>query len=148
MHVGSEGGKSQDFELNLAPIIDCFTVLITFMLASASFLAIGVFDSSVAAEGPPTNEKPPAITVDAELAPKKVIVLKVVGKAKITKNLAAKDGDWDFNALIAEVSELRKSWPDTKGMILNADNEVPYGDVVRAMEALNTHIPAVLLRGL
>ena len=71
-----------------------------------------------------------------------------MAKAKFTKSLAAIDGDWNFAALVSEVSELRKSWPDTKGMILNADNEVPYGEVVRAMEALKTHIPAVLLRGL
>ena len=150
MQVGSEGGgQSQDFDLNLAPIIDCFTVLITFMLASASFLAVGIFDSGPAADAAASNDqKPASIRVDAELTPKKDIVLRVEGRAKFTKSLAAKDGDWNFPALVAEVSELRKNWPDTKGMILNADNEVQYGEVVRAMEALKTHIPAVLLRGL
>lgn len=150
MQVGSEGGgQSQDFDLNLAPIIDCFTVLITFMLASASFLAVGVFDSGAAADGAAaTDQKPAAIRVDAELTPKKEIVLRVEGRTKFTKSLAAKDGDWNFPALVAEVSELRRNWPDTQGMILNADNEVQYGEVVRAMEALKTHIPAVLLRGL
>ena len=34
MTSGSESG-GQDFDLNLAPIIDCFTVLITFMLVHA-----------------------------------------------------------------------------------------------------------------
>ena len=38
-------GGSLDFELNLAPIIDCLVVLITFMLASASFLSISIFDA-------------------------------------------------------------------------------------------------------
>jgi biopolymer transport protein ExbD len=42
MFVGGESGKkSREFDLNLAPIIDCLTVLITFLLASAAFLAIG-----------------------------------------------------------------------------------------------------------
>ena len=41
----------KDFDLNLAPIIDCMTVLITFMLASASFLSIGILDAGVAAAG-------------------------------------------------------------------------------------------------
>ena len=150
MNAGSEvGGRSQDFDLNLAPIIDCFTVLITFMLASASFLAIGVFDSGAAADGSAANSStPPSIRVDAELTPKKEIVLRVEGRAKFTKSLPAKDNDWNFAALVAEVSELKRSWPDTQGMILNADNEVQYGEVVRAMESLKGHIPAVLLRGL
>jgi biopolymer transport protein ExbD len=47
MSVG--GGNSQDADINLAPIIDCFTVLIAFMLVSASFLSIGVLDAGIAA---------------------------------------------------------------------------------------------------
>ena len=40
-------GSSSDgeVELNITPIIDCFTVLITFLLASASFISIGFFDA-------------------------------------------------------------------------------------------------------
>jgi biopolymer transport protein ExbD len=34
------GGNGQEVELNITPIIDCFTVLITFLLASASFLSL------------------------------------------------------------------------------------------------------------
>ena len=44
-----EGSGGQDFELNLASLIDCFTVLITFLLASASFLSVGILDAGVAA---------------------------------------------------------------------------------------------------
>ena len=36
-----------DFELNLASIIDCFTVLITYLLVSASFISLGILDVSV-----------------------------------------------------------------------------------------------------
>src|SRR5688572_24880445 len=113
MQVSEGGSNSQDFDLNLAPIIDCFTVLITFMLASASFLAIGIFDSGVAAGGAAANSAtPPSIRVDVELAAKKGIVLKVEGKTKFTKNLPAKNGEWDFAALIAEIGELKRKWPD------------------------------------
>ena len=38
---------SQDFDVNITPIIDSFTVLITFMLASASFLSVGIFDAGI-----------------------------------------------------------------------------------------------------
>lgn len=64
---GSKGG-SQDFDINLAPIIDCFTVLITFMLVSASFLAIGIFDAGVEAAGTSAaNTKPPAVHLELSL---------------------------------------------------------------------------------
>ena len=35
----------QDFELNITSIIDCFTVLIAFILTSASFISIGIIDA-------------------------------------------------------------------------------------------------------
>src|SRR4051812_37771812 len=60
--VSSEGGgNNQDFDLNIAPIIDCFTVLIAYMLVSASFLTLGVFDVGVAVSGQAAtpDEAPP-----------------------------------------------------------------------------------------
>ena len=42
-NLGSSSG--QEVDLNITPIIDCFTVLITFLLASASFLSIGFFEA-------------------------------------------------------------------------------------------------------
>ncbi len=42
------GEHEQDFELNLASIIDCFVVLIAFILVSTSFFSIGIIDAEVA----------------------------------------------------------------------------------------------------
>src|SRR4051812_14599722 len=44
-------GSGQDIDLNIAPIIDCFTVLITYLLVSASFLSLAVLEVGVAASG-------------------------------------------------------------------------------------------------
>jgi biopolymer transport protein ExbD len=146
---GGGHGQSQDFDLNLAPIIDCFTVLITFMLASASFLAIGIIDSSVAASGSGAqDQKPPALRVEVELSTKKEISIKVTGKQKLDKKLVAKDNDYDATALVNEVEALKRSWPDTKALVLSAQDDVEYLQVVKMMEALKSHIPVVLLGGL
>src|SRR4051812_44898679 len=49
---GRRGGShSQDFEVNLTSIIDCFTVLIAFVLVSTSFVSIGLMDAGVSAGG-------------------------------------------------------------------------------------------------
>ena len=40
-----------DFELNLAPIIDCFTVLITFLLAGSAWISVGFLEAGIAASG-------------------------------------------------------------------------------------------------
>lgn len=149
MNISDGGGANQDFDLNLAPIIDCFTVLITFMLASASFLAIGIFDSGIAAAGATANDaKPPSIRLDVELGAKNVILVKVEGKAKLSKQLPAKNGDWDYAALVAEIVDLKKKWPDTKGLVLSAADDIEYLEIIRTMDALKPHMPAILLGGL
>lgn len=146
---GSGKGGSQDFDLNLAPIIDCFTVLITFMLASASFLAVGILDASVASNGPPPPDaKPPALKVDVELGLQKDISLKVNGKTKLEKKLPPLNGEWNSAALVQELTALKRQWPDTRSMTLNAHDDVEYLQVIKIMEAVKPQIPVVLLGGL
>jgi len=143
------GGRSQDFDINLAPIIDCFTVLISFMLISASFLAIGVFDANLATEGPPAaNTPPPSLRVDVQLNPKMAIQLKVAGKTKMDLAIPATGEDWDLKALTAEIQKLKEQWPDTKSAVLNAADDVEYKHIVRVMETLKTQLPSILLGGL
>src|SRR4051812_27404214 len=114
----TEGG--QDFDINLAPIIDCFTVLISFMLASASFLAIGVFEASVAANSgaPNAATKPPAIRIEIELGMRNEILLNVEGKMNLKKKLAAHDGKYDAAALSNELKNFKTKFPDTAGYVL------------------------------
>ena len=45
------GELEQDFELNIASIIDCFVVLIAFILISTSFFSIGILDAEVSGGG-------------------------------------------------------------------------------------------------
>ena len=56
--LGSSDSQSGDFELNLASMIDCFTVLIAFLLASSSFLSIGALDVSVIGASAPQDNPP------------------------------------------------------------------------------------------
>jgi biopolymer transport protein TolR len=153
MNVGDSGGghngRSQDFDINLAPIIDCFTVLITFMLVSASFLAVGILDTNLAVSGPaPADAKPPSIRMDVELGLGKEIQFRISGKAKIEKRIPAKAGEWDLAALGAEIQSIKKQWPDTNSLILTAHDDMEYVHIVKVMEAMRAHVPSILLGGL
>jgi hypothetical protein len=77
-----------------------------------------------------------------------VILLKVDGKLKLSKKIAGKDGDWDLKGVINEILDLKKRFPDTKGLVLSGTDNIEYGEIVRAMEALKPHLQAVLLGGL
>lgn len=145
---GKRGDDSQDFELNIASIIDCFTVLIAFMLASASFLAIGILDAGVAAAGATANTtKPPSVNLTLQLMPDHKIQLKLNGKANRTNMLAGVSGDWDLAGLTKGLNGLKAQYPDLNAITLTADNTIEYKDVIKTMDTVRKSIPAVLLGG-
>src|SRR3954454_3668611 len=95
---GHGKNQSQDFDLNITSIIDTFTVLITFMLASAAFLSIGILDAGISAGGDTTSAaKPPSVNIEISLAKDHSFVVKLTGKAVSTTTVAAKAGAWDLD---------------------------------------------------
>lgn len=152
MMVGGEGGggrgNSQDFELNLASIIDCLTVLIAFMLASASFLSIGILDAGVAAAGAaPTDAAPPSVNVTVELGRDHAMTLKLSGKTTGSTPIPARDGKIDDEALARHLTSVKGKWSDVTAVVLTAENTVEYREVVKTMESIRKSIPVVLLGG-
>lgn len=136
----SRGGEL-DFELNLAPIIDCLTVLITFMLASASFLSISIFDAGFTpaeAQGDPT---PPPITVSLDL--KKNGSLQVVIKGQLNQRNTFANPDEASEAL----RQLKEKYPGLESVTITADQEVEYEAVVRAMEKARVNNLSMVLGG-
>ena len=151
MNVGGEGGGksgSQDFDLNLAPIIDCFTVLITFMLVSASFLSIGILEAGVGAPAQSSeSSKPPEIALEVEMQPDFRMKLKVSGRDSRTIDLASQGGTWDFSGLNREISGIQQKWPQTHSLVLSATNDIEYLHIVQCMEKLHQVVPDILLGG-
>src|ERR1700722_17864850 len=96
---GSHAGE-MDFELNLASIIDCFTVLITYLLVSASFITLGVLDVTVAvpamAQETAKNDEPPKLIVSIELGADQLLEIRTTGVETKNYRVPAKDGAWDF----------------------------------------------------
>jgi biopolymer transport protein ExbD len=147
---GSGGSGSQDFELNLASIIDCFTVLIAFMLASASFLSIGILDAGIAAAGTEASSKkaPPPISIEVELRKDRAIGLKVSGRTTQSSTFApAAGGAWNLEELSRQLASLRARFPEAEALMLSADEGVEYSDVILAMDAARKSVPAILLGG-
>lgn len=148
-----KGGMSQDVELNLAPIIDCFTVLITFMLVSASFLSIGIFDAGINAGASTTTTTPPPISVQVDLKTNFLIEIKVSGKVNKTIPIPTSgkgttpETQWNFANLNSELAQLKQSWPQTDSIVLNASDEIEYKSLVLAMEQITKVIPGIVLGG-
>ncbi len=142
--------KEIEFELNLAPIIDCLTVLITFLLISASFLSVAILDAGISASGPATETpKPPAINVTIDLKQDHRIHLLVSGRETANRVFSPDgQGNWNFTQLAGELTALNGRWQANGAAVtLNADLPVEYRDIVKTLEVTRDIFPAVLLGG-
>lgn len=137
----------QDFDLNIAPIIDCFTVLITFMLASASFLSIGVLDAGAGSAGPQAPESQPQVAVQVELQPQFGILVKLTGKSTANIQLPPKDGKLDFEGLMGQLARIKSEWTKTDSVTLSASNDLQYRYLIETMEHIHKVMPGVVLGG-
>lgn len=145
---GKKGAGSPDFDLNIAPIIDCFTVLITFMLASASFLSIGILDAGAGSSAPAENaSQKPLIAVQVELQSGFAMQVKLTGKASSVIPLPGKDGKWDHESLVKELTKIKAEWPQTDSVTLSAVNDVQYKHLMGTLENVRKIFPGVLLGG-
>lgn len=140
--------NSQDFDINLAPIIDCFTVLIAFMLVSASFISIGILDAGVAAGGATAAEgTPPPVQITVELNRDQSVAIKLAGKATSTQSIRAKDGKRDLAEVNRQLAAIKGKWPSVEAATLTAESNVEYREVIETMEMVRKTQPAVLLGG-
>lgn len=130
-----------DFDLNLAPIIDCFTVLITFMLASASFISISLFDAGFTPAEAVGDPNPPPITVTLDL--KKNGSLRVVTEGKLNSTNTFANADEAAEAL----RQLKEKYPGVESMTITADQEVEYEAIVKTMEKTRKYMPGMVLGG-
>ena len=149
--VGSESG--QDVELNLAPIIDCFTVLITYLLVTASFLSLTALDVGVSATGkgtppPPDGSPPPMVMSMVALANGDVTINVrggVTGKEYPYTVRALGPGQRDEDQLLSKLTELKQQWPEITEVSVSADPAVLYKDVVKVIKKVQEAMPKVLI---
>jgi biopolymer transport protein ExbD len=143
------GLGSRDCDLSPAPVIDCFVVLITFLLVSAAFLSIGILDAGIAAAGAaPSSATPPPVNVVVELQEGFRMEVRVSGK--LTRKVAlapTKDGSWDYPGLTEQLAAVKNQFPGTSAATLQATDRIEYREVVKSMEAVRRTLPAVLLGG-
>lgn len=149
---GDGGGSNQDFDLNLAPIIDCFTVLITYLLVSASFLTLNVFDVgiSMTGEAPPgALVGPPPYSLTAQIKLDHNLAFKVGGGPKnvdITFDIPrTTGGDTDYDLAKQKLGEIRRQYPSLTELSLSAEADVPYKALVKTIDTLHESIDKIYL---
>jgi len=139
---------SEDFELNLAPVIDCLTVLVTFLLASASFLSIGIIDAGFGAPG--EKQSPDAsneVVAQVELTVDHNILFKLSGKTTSSFKIDAKNTTYDIESLKQKLLQEKQNWPQLQSLVLSASDSVPYLELVKLMDGIRGVVPNIVLGG-
>jgi len=152
MSMSSGDGGGQDFDLNLAPIIDCFTVLITYMLVSASFLSLGVLEVGVAASG--NGDAAALVATEAlptlmiEIKKGNVLGLKLVGGAKglnESKIAVPLGNDFDMKAISSWVGQAKKDFPALTEAVVQVEPGVEYQHLIKVIAVLKKDVTKVFL---
>jgi biopolymer transport protein ExbD len=136
MSANFGSSSNGDVELNITPIIDCFTVLITFLLASASFISIGFFDAYTPGNAADPSQTEPDTEAVIKIKANQMAEFKVKGKKNltITFDMKQKDG---LAGLDVELKKLADEKINMANLLVSADDEVDYKVLADLMSHLN-----------
>ena len=154
--MSAGGGGDGDVELNIAPIVDCFTVLIAYMLVSMSYIQLSIFDAGVAATAPPDSapaEPPPPdakvpLTFSVSVTETNSMELKLTGgKPEVNDSLLIEpvNGIPNTEALTLKVNQLKLAHPDLTEANISATNSIRYRTVIKVIQAIKSVLPKVFL---
>jgi biopolymer transport protein ExbD len=144
MSANFGGNLSQDVDVNITPIIDCFTVLITFLLASASFLSIGFFEAATPGVSGSSSPTLPTSELVVRVTDLNQIELVEKGKerGKYHFDLSTETGE---KALDQELMRVAQATPNQARILLTAKDSVAFDSLARVMGHLNrTSFPIII----
>lgn len=142
---GGHHGAGDEFDINLAPVIDCLTVLIVYTMVSASFLSLGVFGATVPSESMSTVVSPPTIQVQVNLTRNHTIEVTTSGQERGKVTLPPQGSEWDLNGLGEKLAQLKSRFSSLNTVTVIAYSGIEYRDVVRVIERSKRSLPHVVL---
>ena len=121
-------------ELMLVPMIDIFTVLVTFLLMTAVFSRIAIIDLDLpSSTGGPVTEP----TFRLEVIVRKQGFELTNGKEVIAA-LPKVNGVYDLKALSEAAVQLKQEHPAQDDASVLLEPDIPYDDLIQAMDAIRT----------
>jgi biopolymer transport protein ExbD len=141
MHSSYATRLKKPVELNLVPMIDIFTVLVTFLLMTAVFSRITILQLDLPSSNASSAGTPPAFRLE-------VIVrhegFELTNGTKLIATLPKVDGAYDFKALTSLAVALKQEYPDANDASVLLERDVQYDYLIQAMDAVRTaEVPVV-----
>jgi biopolymer transport protein ExbD len=122
-------------ELMLVPMIDIFTVLVTFLLMTAVFSRITILQLDLPSADSTSVGAPPAFRLE-------VIVrqegFELTNGNTLIATLPKVDGKYDFKALSELALSLKREYPDANDASVLLERDVEYDYLIPAMYAVRS----------
>jgi biopolymer transport protein ExbD len=122
-------------ELMLVPMIDIFTVLVTFLLMTAVFSRIAIVELNL-----PSAASAPAATVPQFRL--EVIVrqqgFELTNGTSVIAAIPKQADAYDMKALSELVASLKEDHPDVDDASVLLEPEIPYDDLIQVMDAVRS----------
>ena len=147
----SGGGKrSVDFQLNLVPMIDLLSVLISFLLMSAVWTQIARIEVKQA-PNLPSDEPPPEQEERLGLN----IVIKASGYTvtqkggQIVKEIEKVNELYDTDALREILKQVVIEHPENQEVTVSSEDSIPYQELITVMDVcLDSNLPGISVAGI
>lgn len=151
--------RSEPPELDLVPVMNLVTILIPFLLFSASFVSLAAIDSTLPAlvdEALPKPKPDPALelaleisTEGYELRARQPLPLRETVFYRQDRSTSA--DTWPSGELADALAEVKREYPEEDTLILVPSGSIPYEVLVRTMDAARGQhrelFPSVVMAG-
>lgn len=143
---GKRKGRAKNVELNLVPVIDLMSVLITFLLITAVWTQVNMMQIGSSLYGKQLDDKkptpPPKSDVVLKIDIKETGYVLTVGKQVIS--LPVKNGEFDDAGLIAQLQRVKQLYPEKTDAVVTMADDLPYEQLIRGMDdCLQSGFPAI-----
>jgi biopolymer transport protein ExbD len=122
-------------ELMLVPMIDIFTVLVTFLLMTAVFSRITILQLDLPSSNSSPAGAPPAFRLE-------VIVrqegFELTNGTTLIATIPKADGAYDFRTLTEMAASLKREHPEANDASVLLERDVQYDYLIQAMDAIRS----------
>jgi biopolymer transport protein ExbD len=121
-------------ELLLVPMIDIFTVLVTFLLMTAVFSRTVILELKL----PPANAEftPPPPGLQLEVIVRKDLLMVDDRNSGPLQTFVNHDGAYDYDALSHYLQQVKTKFPDKTDATVLLEPDIPYDVVVQVMDRM------------
>jgi biopolymer transport protein ExbD len=119
----------------LVPMIDIFTVLVTFLLMTAVFSRITILQLELPSTNSTSAGPPPAFRLE-------VIVrhqgLELTNGRELIATLPLANGEYDLKTLSSMALELKRQYPEANDASVLMERDIQYDHLIQVMDAIRS----------